>query len=100
MRRNKSIDRSSELAAAANGLLDRRALLGAGAALAAGIGSAALPGEAAAQALPVEPWMKAPGAGFIGYGQPSKHEAKVARGLTPAPGMTEIGTSRTPHHLL
>jgi sulfane dehydrogenase subunit SoxC len=101
MRRNKSIDRSSDLpAAAANGLLDRRALLGAGAAIAAGVGGATLAGEAAAQALPVEPWMKVPGAGFIGYGQPSKYEAKVARGLTPAPGMTEIGTSRTPHHLL
>jgi sulfane dehydrogenase subunit SoxC len=47
-------------------------------------------------------WMKAPGAPFRAYGQPSKHEAKVARLLTPgygplAPG---TGTSRTPLQLL
>ena len=97
----RSRDRSRELpAAAGNGLVDRRALLGAGAALAAGLGSAALAADAAAETLPVEPWMKSLGAGFVGYGQPSKYEAKVARVLTPAPGMTEIGTSRTPHHLL
>jgi sulfane dehydrogenase subunit SoxC len=101
MQTHRASNRASELApAAGNGLMDRRALLGAGAVLAAGIGSITLGDDAAADALPVEPWMKTPGAGFVGYGQPSKYEAKVARGLTPAPGMTEIGTSRTPHHLL
>ena len=70
----QSRDRSRELpAAAGNGLLDRRVLLGAGAALAAGLGSAALTADAAAETLPVEPWMKSLGSGFVGYGQPSKY---------------------------
>jgi len=48
------------------------------------------------------PWMTTPGAPFRGYGQPSRHEAKVLRALTPgygalAPG---TGTSRTPLQLL
>jgi sulfane dehydrogenase subunit SoxC len=47
-------------------------------------------------------WMMTPGTPFRGYGQPSKHEAKVLRALTPgygalAPG---VGTSRTPLQLL
>ncbi len=89
-----------EVPAAANGLLDRRVFLGAGA-LAAGLGAGGLAGRpAGAQALQVEPYMKVPGAPLSGYGQPSPHEAKVARLLTPVPGMTQIGTSRTPHHLL
>jgi sulfane dehydrogenase subunit SoxC len=82
---------------AANGLLDRRAFLAAGSSLAAGLGAV---GPADAQALQVEPYMKVPGTPLSGYGQPSPHEAKVARLLTPVPGMTQIGTSRTPHHLL
>jgi sulfane dehydrogenase subunit SoxC len=102
MGRKRSQARGSEPdVAAGNGLLDRRIFLGRGAAIAAGIGGAALSGKtASAQGLPVETWMKIPGERFLPYGQPSKFEDKVARLLTPAPGMTEIGTSRTPHHLL
>ncbi len=86
---------------AGNGLLDRRIFLRSGAVFAAGITSGALTAPAAgAQALQIEPWMKTPGAPLSGYGQPSQYEAKVARILTPVPGQTQIGTSRTPLHLL
>jgi len=77
---------------AGNGLLHRRLFLGAGAAIAAGFGSAALPGKATgAEALPIESWMKVPGAPFVGYGQPSKYEDKVVRTWNTAPGTTGTG---------
>ena len=84
--------------AAGNGLLDRRLFLTAGVAT---IGSAALPEKTgAAEALPVEPWMKTPGSPFTPYGQPSKYAGKIARTFASAPGTTGTGSSRTPHHLL
>ena len=46
--------------------------------------------------LSVEPWMTEPGAPFIGYGQPSRFEAKVVRTFASAPGTTGTGASRTP----
>src|SRR6187397_2948308 len=85
---------------AGNGLVHRRMFLMAGTAAAASIPSTALPNPAAAEALPVEPWMKLPGSGFVGYGQPSKYEDKVARTWNTAPGTTGTGAARTPHHLL
>jgi sulfane dehydrogenase subunit SoxC len=84
-------------AAAGNGLIDRRLLIGGAAAL----GSAALTRSAcAAETLQVEPWMKLPGTPFVAYGQPSKYETKAVRTFASAPGTTGTGTSRTPHHLL
>jgi sulfane dehydrogenase subunit SoxC len=85
---------------AGNGLLHRRMFLTAGTAAAAAVASATLPNPAAADALPVEPWMKVPGSGFVGYGQPSKFESKVARTFASLPGTTGTGAARTPHHLL
>ena len=85
---------------AGNGLLHRRMFLMAGTAVAASVASTALPDPAAAEALPVESWMKLPGSGFVGYGQPSKYEEKVARTWNTAPGTTGVGAARTPHHLL
>src|ERR1700751_1973084 len=85
---------------AGNGLLHRRMFLTAGTAAAAAVASAALPNPAAADALPVEAWMKVPGSGFVGYGQPSKFESKVARTFASLPGTTGTGAARTPHHLL
>ena len=85
-------------AAAGNGLLDRRVFLAA-----ASLGSVAalapVPAAAAGE-LSVEPWMTEPGAPFVGYGQPSKFEAKVIRTFATAPGTTGTGSSRTPLHLL
>ena len=49
---------------AGNGLLHRRMFLTAGTAAAAAVASSALPNLSAADALPVEPWMKVPGSGF------------------------------------
>src|SRR3989440_1325142 len=85
---------------AGNGLVHRRMFLMAGTAAAASIASATLPNPAAADALQVEPWMKLPGSGFVGYGQPSKYEDKVVRIWNTALGTIGTGTSRTPHHLL
>jgi sulfane dehydrogenase subunit SoxC len=83
---------------AGNGLLDRRLFLTAGA---AAIGSTALIDKTdAAEELPVEPWMKTPGAPFTPYGQPSKYANKIARTFASAPGTNGTGASRTPHHLL
>ena len=70
---------------AGNGLLHRRMFLTAGTAAAAAVAGAALPNPAAADALPVEPWMKLPGSGFVGYGQPSKYEEQ---------GRADTGTPR------
>ena len=44
--------------------------------------------------------MQEPGSPFVGYGQPSRFEAKVVRVAATAPGTTGTGASRTPHHLL
>jgi sulfane dehydrogenase subunit SoxC len=83
--------------AAGNSLLSRRVFLE-GALLAGAAGSTA----ASAEPLVVPRWMTEPGAQFSGYGQPSRFEAKVARGIAPAPNpATEgIGTARTPLQLL
>src|ERR1700737_4025955 len=96
MRNNRSSAPSERDAVAVNGLLDRRLLLSAGAAAAA-LGGA-LPSKAGE--LPIEPWMKLPGSGFVGYGQPSKFESKVARTFASLPGTTGTGAARTPLHLL
>jgi sulfane dehydrogenase subunit SoxC len=94
--RNKQSSESEPVAE--NGLLDRRLLLTGSAATAIG---ATLPGGAnAAAGLPIEPWMRLPGSPFVGYGQPSRHESKVARTFASLPGTTGTGASRTPHHLL
>jgi sulfane dehydrogenase subunit SoxC len=88
---------------AGNGLLSRRVFLE-GALLAGATGAVAGSGvtPAAAEPLPVPGWMKQPGAALSGYGQPSRFEAKVARGVAPPPNPATqgIGTARTPLHLL
>ena len=61
---------------AGNGLLHRRMFLAGGA---AAIGAGTMAESANGAPLPIEPWMKTPGAPFNGYGQPSKYEEKVAR---------------------
>ena len=101
MATNQSTVHGSELdTVAGNGLLHRRMFLTVGTAAAAAVAGAALPNPAAAEGLPVETWMKLPGSGFVGYGQPSKYEEKVVRTWNTAPGTTGTGAARTPHHLL
>jgi sulfane dehydrogenase subunit SoxC len=80
---------------AGNGLLHRRMFLAGGAAA-----MGAVVDQAGAAPLPVPDWSKVPGAGFNGYGQPSKFEEKVVRTWASAPGTAGTGSSRTPHHLL
>src|SRR5262249_21839307 len=84
---------------AGNGLLSRRVFLEG--ALVAGAASAAVSG-AAAEPLAVQPWMKTPGTGFIGYSQPSRLEDKVVRFTPPPPNPATqgVGVARTPLHLL
>ena len=60
--------------AAGNGVLSRRMFLEG--ALVAGATGAGVSG-ASADPLTVQPWMRVPGAGFAGYGQPSRFENKV-----------------------
>ncbi len=86
---------------AGGGLLHRRLFLGGalGGATAAG---SILAGTTAAEAeaLGVPPWMKSPGSSFVGYGQPSKHEAKTVRTFGAQPNSPGTGAARTPHHLM
>src|SRR5712691_7432119 len=95
----REIDKGLEHAAG-NGILSRRVFLEgallAGAAAGSGVTSAA------AEPLPVPGWMKQPGAALSAYGQPSRFEAKVVRGVPapPNPATQGIGTARTPLHLL
>jgi sulfane dehydrogenase subunit SoxC len=58
---------------------NRRGFLKQGAALAAGAASTGIAARASAQALAGEPWERAYGAPFSGYGQPSRFEQPVVR---------------------
>jgi sulfane dehydrogenase subunit SoxC len=84
---------------AGNGILSRRIFLEG--ALVVGATGAGL-SCASAEPLAVQPWMKVPGPGFAGYGQPSLFESKVARVFPapPSPATQGVGASRTPLHLL
>src|ERR1700732_3375683 len=89
-------------AAAGNGLIDRRALLGRGmvsaGAMSAGIG----PSSAAAGAEPLadDPWSMQVGDPMPLYQVPSRFETKVARTLSNPNHEPRNSHARTPHHLL
>ena len=78
---------------AANGLIDRRALLGRGVliagAMGTGVGTALT--SAAAEPLPVDPWSLEIGTAIPPYGLPAKYEKNVVRTRSPIPT-----TSRAP----
>jgi sulfane dehydrogenase subunit SoxC len=97
MRKKRSSAQDEKAAAAGNGLLDRRSLLSA--ATGSMVGLIASP-AAAKKEIELEPWMEEPGSPFVGYGQPSRFEAKVVRIFSTAPGTTGTGSSRTPHQFL
>lgn len=89
---------------AGGGLLSRRTLLGASAALAGTAAGSLVSRSAAAEsaALEVPPSMQVPGTPFRAYGMPSPYEAEVTRGILQpygdlAPG---AGVSMTPLHRL
>ena len=91
-------------AAAGNGLLDRRALLGRGMALAgaigAGIGPSAAGAEPPAEPLADDPWSLEFGERTLPYQVRSKFEAKVVRTLSNPKNELRNSHSRTPHHML
>src|SRR5438477_2158339 len=69
-------------AVAGNGLLDRRAFLRGGAALAAAMTGYTLAGPASAEPLADDPWSRAPGTNVPAYGVPSRFEKSVVRTLS------------------
>src|ERR1700747_1024144 len=83
--------------AAGNGILSRRLFLEG--ALVVGATGAGL-SDGSAEPLTVQPWMKVPGPGFAGYGQPSPFESKVVKVFPPPPNPAGVGASRTPLHML
>jgi sulfane dehydrogenase subunit SoxC len=87
---------------AGNGLIDRRALLSQGAAIAgaAGVGAVGAATVAAAEPLANDPWSLAPGLPIPPYGQPSRFEDKTVRTLTNPKLEPRGSAARTPHHLL
>jgi len=88
------------VAVAGNGLLDRRAFLRGGAALAAAMTGYTLARSAAAAPLADDPWSRAPGTNVPAYGVPSRFEKNVARMLSNPNGEPRTQHGRTPHHLL
>src|SRR4029434_7482905 len=85
---------------AGNGLLDRRAFLRSGAALAAAMTGYTLVDSAAAEPLVDDPWSVEPGTLVPTYGVPSRFEKNVARTLSNPKGEPRTQHARTPHHLL
>jgi sulfane dehydrogenase subunit SoxC len=81
---------------AGNGLLDRRAFLRGGAALAAAMTGYSVKAEPLADA----PWSKEPGSLVEPYGTPSKFEKAAVRTLSNPKGDPRTQHGRTPHHLL
>jgi sulfane dehydrogenase subunit SoxC len=87
-------------AIAGNGLLDRRAFLRGGAALAAAMTGYTLVEAAAAEPLADDPWSRVAGSIVPAYGAPSRYEEKVVRTLSNPKGEPRTQHARTPHHLL
>jgi sulfane dehydrogenase subunit SoxC len=87
-------------AAAGNGLIDRRALLGRGMAIAGAIGAGIGQASAGAEPLADDPWSLEVGEPMPIYQTPSKFEARVARTLSNPNFEPRNSHARTPHHLL
>ena len=85
---------------AGNGLLDRRAFLRGGAALAAALTGYTLVESASAEPLADDPWSKVPGTTVPAYGAPSRFEKNAVRTLSNHKGESRTQHGRTPHHLL
>src|SRR5436190_23026575 len=86
-------------AVAANGLLDRRAFLSSGAAMAACFTAYAFTPSARAEPLRDDPWSRGPGNATPAYERPSRFEDKTVRTLTNPKGEPRVQNARTPHHL-
>src|SRR2546428_1568498 len=88
------------VAVAGNGLLDRRAFLRGGAALAAAMTGYTLARPATAAPLAADPWSRVRGTNVPAYGIPSRFEKNVVRTLSNPNGEPRTQHGRTPHHLL
>src|SRR5437764_4891487 len=89
-------------AIAGNGLIDRRALLGRGAAIAGAISVAGptLATGAAAEPLADPPWSLEVGETMPPYQVPSRFEKSVVRTVDNPDNLPRNSRARTPHHLL
>ncbi|HVQ62612.1 MAG TPA: sulfite dehydrogenase [Burkholderiales bacterium] len=87
-------------AVAGNGLLDRRAFLRGGSALAAAVTGYALTKSASAEPLADGPWSRTPGEQVGPYNLPSKFEKAAVRTLSNPKNEPRTSHARTPHHLL
>jgi len=85
---------------AANGLIDRRALLGGGMTIAGGLAAAASVTGAAAEPLADAPWSVAVGDVMPVVQTPSAFEKDVTRALSNPNGEFRTSHARTPHHRL
>jgi sulfane dehydrogenase subunit SoxC len=92
----------ADLPVAGNGLIDRRALLGRGAAIAGAIGVAGptLATGAAAEPLADPPWSLEVGEAMPPYQVPSRFEKGVVRTVDNPDNLPRNSRARTPHHLL
>jgi sulfane dehydrogenase subunit SoxC len=102
MSNSKRSDLDSLEVVAGNGLINRRALLGRGIALAGATtaGAGATFTSAGAEPLPVDPWSLTAGSAIPAYETPSKYEKHVVRTLTNPNHEPRTSNARTPHHLL
>jgi len=85
---------------AGNGLINRRALLGQGIAIAGAMGAAGTVTGAAAEPLKDEPWSLEFGSVTPPVQTPSRFEKDVVRTLSNPNGEFRNSHARTPHHLL
>ena len=85
---------------AGNGLLDRRALLGGGLALAGAMGTGVSSTGAAAEPLKDAPWSLEIGAVTPPLQTASRFEKHVVRALSNPQNEMRTSHARTPHHLL
>jgi sulfane dehydrogenase subunit SoxC len=86
---------------AGNGLIDRRALLRGGGAIAGAIATApALATAAAAEPLADGPWSLEVGTAIPSYQVPSRFEKAVVRSVDNPDNLPRNSRARTPHHLL
>ena len=98
MKQRTSASADSEVAG--NGLLNRRALLGRGVALAGAAASGVGATSVAAEPLKDDPWSQHPGAVTPVLQTPSRFEKDVVRTLSNPTGEFRNSHARTPHHLL
>jgi sulfane dehydrogenase subunit SoxC len=99
MKKSKRPEDSFE-SVAGNGLINRRALLGQGFAVAGAMGAAGAITGAAAEPLKDEPWTLEFGSTIPPVQAPSRFEKNVVRTLSNPQGEFRNSHARTPHHLL